>query len=188
MTEFALALHLANFAVIGALPFTFFKRWGSFNAMWWLTASPLFLCIAFVVAAYLGLVPARPVATAWQVLAFSSLLAIVSMTLIAVTVRTHRVRIALWHQPDDAPEHIVTSGPYRYIRHPFYAAFLLALAGALLFSPQPGTLLTFVVGLAMLNVTAAREERRLRASAFGAEYAAYMASTGRFFPRLERPA
>jgi protein-S-isoprenylcysteine O-methyltransferase Ste14 len=41
-----------------------------------------------------------------------------------------------------------------------------------------------VYGLLALNFTAAREERRLRASEFGQEYLAYMQRTGRFWPKL----
>ena len=38
--------------------------------------------------------------------------------------------------------------------------------------------------LIALTLTAAGEEKRLSASAFGAEYRRYLASTGRFVPRL----
>ena len=177
MTELALALHLLNFAVIGSLPVTFFKRGGSFNAMWWLTAMPQFLCVGLLVAGYAGVAP-QPFDRAQSLPILSSALALASIALIVATVRTHRVPIALWHQRDDGPADIVTSGPYRYVRHPFYVAFLLALAGGFLFSPQPSILATFALGLALLTSTAAREERRLRASAFGLEYAAYLAHTG----------
>ncbi|HEY2981604.1 MAG TPA: hypothetical protein VGJ22_10515, partial [Anaerolineales bacterium] len=68
--------------------------------------------------------------------------------------------------------------------HPFYTAFLLALLAALLLCPSLGTLATMVYGLLALNFTAAREERRLRASEFGQEYLAYMQRTGRFWPKL----
>jgi protein-S-isoprenylcysteine O-methyltransferase Ste14 len=92
--------------------------------------------------------------------------------------------VALWHQRDDAPQHIVTWGAYRRIRHPFYAAFLLILAGAFLFAPSLGTAATLAFGALQLNRTAAGEERRLAASAFGADYRTYVARTGRFLPRL----
>ena len=38
--------------------------------------------------------------------------------------------------------------------------------------------------LVRVNVTAAREEKRLSESEFGAEYRAYLQTTGRFFPKL----
>jgi protein-S-isoprenylcysteine O-methyltransferase Ste14 len=106
-----------------------------------------------------------------------------SIALIAFTLGTHRTRIALWHQRNDAPESIVTYGAYRWIRHPFYSAFLLGLLGALLFCPQWGTLVAFLYGFFILNHTAAREEERLGGSNFGTEYQAYMQRTGRFLPR-----
>jgi protein-S-isoprenylcysteine O-methyltransferase Ste14 len=78
----------------------------------------------------------------------------------------------------------VTYGAYRWIRHPFYASFLLALFGALVFCPNWATLATFLEGFVILNLTAAREERRLSSSEFGAEYRDYIQRTGRFWPRL----
>ena len=107
-----------------------------------------------------------------------------SIALIAFTLGTHRVRIALWHQSADAPDSIVTYGAYAHIRHPFYTAFLLALLASLLVCPSIGTMSTLLAGLAALTITAIREERRLKASTFGAEYSAYMRRTGRFWPRM----
>ena len=108
-----------------------------------------------------------------------------SIALIFLTVGTHRVPLALWHQKNDAPHQIVTHGPYRRIRHPFYSAFLLALFGAFLFSPQAGTLILFLYALVMLNFTAGKEEKRLMSSEFGTEYQRYIKETGRFWPKLQ---
>lgn len=61
-------------------------------------------------------------------------LAMLSTSLIWFAVGSHRVRLALWHQDDDAPVEIVSWGAYRHVRHPFYSfysAFLLAFAAAL---------------------------------------------------------
>lgn len=187
MNKAVLALYLINFAFIGALPFTFFKKGGSLTAMWWLTASPFLLCVTVLLASFFEVAPAvtgHGFFESEAVEVASVLFAVGSIALIALTLGTHRIPISLWQQNDDAPQHIVTYGAYRYIRHPFYAAFLLTLAGAFLFSPQPGTLLALVFAATVLTVTAAREERRLCASAFGEEYAAYMQRTGRFTPKL----
>jgi len=106
-----------------------------------------------------------------------------SIALISFTSGTHRTRLALWHQKD-APESIVTYGAYRYVRHPFYTAFLLALFGGLVFCPHAGTLFAFVSGFLILNFTAAREEKFLSESQFSREYREYLERTGRFLPRL----
>ncbi|MCQ4040708.1 methyltransferase family protein [Streptantibioticus rubrisoli] len=187
MDDSALLLLLLNFVFIGALPRLFFRSDGSFNLKWWLTALPFFLCPLYIAA---GL------AIGWQpffsgtprtVLTLASVvLSVASIALIFMTLGTHRIPLALWHQDNDAPQHIVTYGAYRRIRHPFYSSFLLAFLAGLLVYPHWGTVLLAVYGLVSLNTTAAREERRLSASEFGAEYRRYINQTGRFLPRLGR--
>ena len=181
MNEATLSLYLMNFALIGALPLVFFKR-GRFNLLWCLTSAPYVVCAAFLIVSYLA-----GYETQWS--AVSGIAAVpfsaASIALICLTIGTHRVSLALWHQSDDAPQQIVTYGPYRKIRHPFYAAFLMALFGAFLFRPQPVTLATFAYAFFVLNVTARREERRLTESEFGAQYRRYMQQTGRFWPRFQ---
>jgi protein-S-isoprenylcysteine O-methyltransferase Ste14 len=187
MNEAVLLIYLLNFIFIGLLPKLFFKKDGRFNLMWWVTASPFFLCTVFLLLSYAGYLPRLSGygTSAVRVLeSLSVLLTVTSIALIFFTLGTHRIPIALWHQDNDAPKHIVTYGAYRWIRHPFYASFLLALFGALVFCPQWGTFVTFIQGLVILNLTAAKEERRLCASQFGAEYAEYMRRTGRFWPRF----
>jgi protein-S-isoprenylcysteine O-methyltransferase Ste14 len=77
---------------------------------------------------------------------------------------------------------LVTAGPYRWIRHPLYSAALLTFG--LLSVVAASWFLALLVALAALGIraVAAKEEEQLRAR-FGAEYARYMARTGRFLPR-----
>lgn len=186
MNEALGVLFLLNLALIGLLPFIFFRRDGRFNLMWWVTGAPFFVCGAVLVATWLGgltsiVAAGAPLGRILEAAAVPFGLA--SIGLISFTLGTHRVPIALWHQDNDAPKSIVTYGAYQRIRHPFYTAFLLALFGAFLAAPQLATALTFAYGAAVLNYTAAREEARLSASAFGAEYQTYMLQAGRFWPK-----
>jgi protein-S-isoprenylcysteine O-methyltransferase Ste14 len=188
LNEPVLVLLTLNFAFIGILPRIFFRSDGTLNARWWATASPFFVASIFLVAAYFAdwaaLVPQawlRPLAVA--AVPFS----VASVALIWMTLGTHRVPISLWHQDNDAPRSIVTYGAYRWIRHPFYASFLSALFAALLYHPHWVTGAAFLHGVVALNLTAAREERRLAGSEFGSEYQEYMGRTGRFTPRLGGP-
>ena len=78
---------------------------------------------------------------------------------------------------------LVTSGPYRWIRHPMYTAALILVAGAALLTAN---LVVIVGGVMMFLLLAARsgvEEERL-VEKFGEAYVAYQGRTGRFFPRL----
>jgi len=185
MNEATLVLYLINFALIGSLPFVFFKE-GRFNLMWCLTGAPYILSSAVLIASYAGLLTPVTGYGYWTVVGavIAVPLSVTSIALIFLTLGTHRVPLALWHQQNDAPHHIVTYGPYKRIRHPFYAAFLLACFGAFVFSPQLGTLVAFIYAVFILNFTAQREERRLRDSEFGSEYKQYMQQAGRFWPKL----
>lgn len=77
---------------------------------------------------------------------------------------------------------LVTHGPYRWIRHPMYTAFLL---GAAALAWTAGLLLAWVawcVLLAVLVVKATLEERWMRER--HSAYADYSARTRRFVPWL----
>ena len=81
---------------------------------------------------------------------------------------------------------LVTTGPYRWVRHPFYsAAFLFFVAASLV---SANWYLAVAVGLAgvLLAIRTRTEEAKL-IERFGDEYLAYMHRTGRFVPRLALP-
>ncbi len=177
---------LAAFAAIGALPHIFFKRDGRKNWRWWVTASPFLVSSGAVVLTYAGVLPRLQTDIDPALSVAAVLLAVASVAIISFTVGTHRIPIALWHQQNDAPVEIVTWGPYRAVRHPFYSAFTLALLASLLAAPSVVTVATLVAGLIGLGVTARREERRLLQSRLGDEYRDYMQSTGRFVPALRK--
>jgi protein-S-isoprenylcysteine O-methyltransferase Ste14 len=80
---------------------------------------------------------------------------------------------------------LATTGPYRYVRHPQYAGFMLIMLGFLLQWPTLVTLLMFPVLVTMYARLATREEREVAAE-FEAEYAGYAQATPRFIPRLHR--
>jgi protein-S-isoprenylcysteine O-methyltransferase Ste14 len=78
---------------------------------------------------------------------------------------------------------LVTHGPYRWVRHPFYVT-----AGLLMLSVTLLTANWFIglTGLLVLSLLAARtrKEEQMLIDRFGDAYRNYMAVTGRFFPRI----
>jgi hypothetical protein len=177
----------ANLAMIGVLPRVFFRRGGRLNLRWWLTATPFFACGVAQMARVVGWIDTFGMGGAAPVLrGVGVVMSAGSIALIWYTVGVHRIPLALWHQDDDTPREIVSWGPYRRVRHPFYAAFLLALGAGALITPSAVTLAAALYGFGALNLTTRREERRLRASGLGVEYADYTRGTGRFAPRLGR--
>lgn len=80
---------------------------------------------------------------------------------------------------------LATSGPYAYVRHPQYLAFILIMLGFLLQWPTILTLAMFPALVGMYVRLAHQEEREVRAE-FGDEYERYVARTPAWFPRLRR--
>ena len=78
---------------------------------------------------------------------------------------------------------LVTTGPYKYVRHPFYLAFLIAIVGGSIVAANWFLLLTGLIPFAFLVARTRIEEEKL-IERFGDDYRTYMARTGRFFPRI----
>ena len=78
---------------------------------------------------------------------------------------------------------LATSGPYAYVRHPQYVAFIVVMIGFLLQWPTIPTLLMFPV-LVWMYVRLARAEERQARAEFGESYARYARDVGGFVPRL----
>ena len=78
---------------------------------------------------------------------------------------------------------LVTTGPYQFVRHPFYVASALAITANALAAAN--WFIAFMGGLAMalLVLRTTIEEQHL-VRRFGDDYAHYMKQTGRFFPRF----
>lgn len=80
-------------------------------------------------------------------------------------------------------EKLVTTGIYKYIRHPMYSSLLFLAWGSLLKSVTIGTLLLTGVATLALIATAKTEEAENLAR-FGEEYRNYMRRTRLFVPFL----
>ena len=79
---------------------------------------------------------------------------------------------------------LVTSGPYRRVRHPMYTAFIVSGLATLLVSAN------WVIGGGWLGqgiVAASRagDEEAIMIEEFGDQYRAYMQRTGRFMPPMK---
>ena len=107
---------------------------------------------------------------------------VVGFALFIWSVSTRGRYSASWAMRSDP--RLVTIGPYRYVRHPWYLGYVLMFLGLPL-------LLQNLVALAPLTgvpgycvITFAEEELVLKR--FGQEHGDYQKRTGRFLPRLSR--
>ncbi len=81
---------------------------------------------------------------------------------------------------------LATAGPYAYVRHPQYVAFIAIMFGFLLQWPTIPTLVMFPILLWVYVRLAKREEKQVLAE-FGETYLRYTKMVPAFFPRGRRP-
>ncbi len=79
---------------------------------------------------------------------------------------------------------LAMNGPYRYVRHPQYVAFVLVMIGFLFQWPTLVTLIMFPILVWTYVRLSLREEKEVELE-FGDTYRKYAQVTPRFFPHLE---
>ena len=79
---------------------------------------------------------------------------------------------------------LITSGPYHFVRHPIYTAFLLILGSTFLISANWMIGLAWI-GMVVLEIASRIQfEESLMIEYFGDQYREYMKKTGRLFPKV----
>lgn len=81
---------------------------------------------------------------------------------------------------------LVTAGPFRYFRHPLYAAFLVYFNPAFALWMNNWIYLAWAALLYPLWSLNVRGEERLMREEFGEAYIRYCQNSGRFLPRFDR--
>ena len=82
---------------------------------------------------------------------------------------------------------LITRGPYRWVRHPFYDCMVLFTISVALMMANWFVVAMGIVVFAMLAIRSRTEEQKLL-DRFGEPYRAYRAATGRFLPGIGRGA
>ncbi len=78
---------------------------------------------------------------------------------------------------------LVTRGPYRWVRHPFYDCMALFIVSLALMMANWFVVVGGSVMLALLAIRSRTEEQKLL-ERFGEPYRTYRAATGRFLPKV----
>ena len=79
---------------------------------------------------------------------------------------------------------LVTSGPYRWIRHPLYAFWMPVMVGWGLAAGSWFVLASGTVLILVLRIVRVPREEAMMVVGFGESYRRYAARTGRFLPRF----
>ncbi|HET7010348.1 MAG TPA: isoprenylcysteine carboxylmethyltransferase family protein [Anaerolineales bacterium] len=80
--------------------------------------------------------------------------------------------------------HLVTHGPYRWVRHPMYTVLFLFLTGILLLTANHFVGGFLLAGFLVTIATRVDKEEAVLEEEYGEAYRSYKARTGRFVPRL----
>ncbi len=100
-----------------------------------------------------------------------------------VATRQFRFRMAF---DDGLPDELVMSGPYRYIRHPFYTSYLIFWIGFALITFSWLSLPLLLVMTAIYYFAARGEDRKLATSDLAEQHILYRQRAGMFWPKLRR--
>ncbi|SEN27915.1 Protein-S-isoprenylcysteine O-methyltransferase Ste14 [Loktanella fryxellensis] len=79
---------------------------------------------------------------------------------------------------------IVKSGPWQYVRHPFYVSYILFWMACAIGTMHLVSVIVFATLLFVYIYSAIREEKSLMTSRHGDDYVSYRNHTGFLFPKL----
>jgi len=85
---------------------------------------------------------------------------------------------------NDVPLHLVQHGPYRYIRHPFYASYSMFWLAGWIASGSTLALVSAAIMLGIYQDAIRQEERKFASSTLALQYADYRRRVGMLIPRL----
>lgn len=97
---------------------------------------------------------------------------------------TRQRRLTLAFSADE-PRHLQTAGPYRFVRHPFYLAYLLFWSAGLIATGEWFLILTVAAMFALYFRAARLEEAKFAASSLNEKYSNYRKQTGMFIPKIK---
>ena len=106
-----------------------------------------------------------------------------SLTVFAAAVAASRYTPPTLAFDTDAPNFLLQHGPYRYVRHPFYLAYVLFWLGTAVAVQGVLGWAAPVLMTALYIEAASREERKFASSELSGAYKAYRARAGMFWPR-----
>jgi protein-S-isoprenylcysteine O-methyltransferase Ste14 len=149
-------------------------------ALWWMAAVPRQRLGQGRFAPLIGWL-STPTPAWWAIVIPASALCLICTVLTFVCWRKMGRSWRIGIDPNEKLE-LVSTGPYRFVRHPIYALRMVINVCACVMAPSLLVLLSAGVDFLLLQIEARREERYME-SKHGTEYQRYKNSVGRFVPR-----
>lgn len=112
------------------------------------------------------------------------LLLIASLVLFWVTINETRKAKLLAAFDENLPHGLVTTGPYKYVRHPFYTSYLLLWFGWAIAAWHPISIFPAIIMFIVFQSAARDEEAKFEKTEMAEAYKGFKQRTGRFFPKI----
>jgi protein-S-isoprenylcysteine O-methyltransferase Ste14 len=125
-------------------------------------------------------------ALVWYQLLGGAVLALCSVVLYEWTRSTVIDRNFYTALGGEVPAAVCRSGPYKFLRHPFYLSYVIAFLGVVAAFPSLATGCVCLLNIGLFLYMAFDDEHVLLLSPLAAEYQAYRLRTGMLLPRLGR--
>ena len=138
--------------------------------------------VAFAVVHFFGLILLGSAGPPWAA-AGIVMYVLAALLFLSALESARRVQLPRTLVDDPMPTALITTGPFAFVRHPFYLAYSLAWMAAPVATHGPMITLFGVAAVATYIVAARREERQLEAH-FGDTYRAYRAKAGLLLPSI----
>ena len=123
-------------------------------------------------------------ALVWYQVVCGAALAFCSIVLYEWTRRTVIDRNFYVALGGEVPATVCETGPYRFVRHPFYLSYMIAFLGMLAAFPSVVLASVCVLNIALFVYMAFDDERVLVRSPLGADYLRYRTRARMFLPRV----
>ncbi len=153
-----------------------FQRAGRPSKTMLLTGVLALICTIIQVTALFRLPPKWPFA--------AIMLYAAGLALFWSAVRVSHHKLAVCGQTTAPPSSLITKGPYRFIRHPFYTSYNLVWIAGFVATGWPPSLLPIFIMPIIYEWCARQEERLFAAGPLAMDYLAYRRQTGRYLPGL----
>lgn len=98
----------------------------------------------------------------------------------------HRTRLQRSFVDEPLPDRLITDGPYRWVRHPFYVGYITGALAPAVAIDHPIVVIISGLMIAITITAAFREERVWLTSPRADAYREYSRRTGMFFPSIRR--
>ncbi|QQA43392.1 methyltransferase family protein [Pelagovum pacificum] len=98
--------------------------------------------------------------------------------------RHSRKKLSLAFDNETKGDGIITSGPWKYIRHPFYSSYIIFWLACAIGTAHPASIAVFGTLLFVYLYSAKREEGFLSDGRFGQQYIDYQKNAGFLLPKI----